>query len=84
MELLAVLGRDVPANVVTRANTTTQGEAAEAVRRSMAFEVVNRGGRWTLREDARIADTFRDAGFVFASEPCSPVAVRTWLHTVQP
>ena len=84
MKIVAVCKKDVPAEHADT-SVTTFGEMQILVDTGRAASVVNRGGVWTLLDDADRSAPFVDAGIVTGFDPNTTLRadIRAWLEAVR-
>jgi len=82
MKIVAVCKKDVPAEHADT-SVTTFGELQALVDDGRAASVVNRGGRWTLLDDADRSAPFVDAGIVVHDGTATRADVRAFLAAVR-
>ena len=81
MKIVAVRGANVPAEHAMTLDTL--GEMQALVDGGRAASVVNRGGRWSLLDDADRTARFVDAGIVVHDGTATLADVRAFLVAVR-
>jgi hypothetical protein len=83
MKIVAVRGANVPPEHAMTLDTF--GEMQILVDTGRAASIVNRGGVWTLLDDADRSAPFVDAGIVTGFDPNTTLRadIRAWLEAVR-
>ena len=82
MKIVAVCNQTVPAEHADT-SVTTFGEMQALVDDGRAASVVNRGGKWSLLDDADRSARFVDAGIVVHDGTATLADVRAFLVAVR-